>query len=412
MSAVSVSLPTWESNVGWATGERWVVDNMLTGYPRFFIHRSIESFAETVASNFSHTPGQRAMLFPNEYAAQLCVGFLHAHASAPALVGIETVALFVDDSNPDAVYWKPLCPSISAVIFHPDAFKKSNSFEFPYVGTLKILEKFGSEYVFYGNATEIELDDIQHRLERGERYLALFCEFPGNPLLTCPKLKRIRSLADKYDFAIVVDETIGTFANVNVFQHADVVVTSLTKFLSGACNVTRGSAVFNPTGGYYSSLKAIAEREYKDTYWPEDVILMERNSRDFTTRIRQMNINAETAAKVLLASPLIKRVYYPKYNSDKSNYEARRTPVGRYGGLMSVVFHRKQDAITFHDDMDGAKGPRLEWVSSLGVDPYLIRFSVGMEDTDRLLEIFRKALHSAAGPREGCNIANATSHSE
>lgn len=229
----------------------------------------------------------------------------------------------------------------------------------------------------------------------------------------------------------MVDETIGTFANVNVFQHADVLVTSITKFFSGACNVTGGSAVFNPTGHYYSSLKAIAEREYKDTYWPEDVILMERNSRDFTTRIRQMNINVEAAAKVLLASPLIKRLYYPKYNSDKSNYEARRTPVGRYGGLMSVVFHRKQDAITFYDDMDAAKGPRLgtnftltspyvflahmkelEWASSLGVDPYLIRFSVGMEDTNRLLEIFRKALHSAAGPKKGCNIVNATSHSE
>ncbi|KAF0319402.1 cystathionine gamma-synthase [Colletotrichum asianum] len=570
---------------------------MLTGYPRFFIHRSIESLAQTVASSFSHTPGQRAMLFPNEYAAQLCVGFLHAHAPAPALVGIETVALVVDDSNPDAVYWKPLSPSISAVICHPDTFKyakqfwqhgglgvssrraefchcllqqallvpehraqstkqmnshgpplyhppelkkeilsssesrttealrsimrqeptpcakkgfgqeveillsgsrkakkvlqqriasmlrphlnahaesgtpieigprssstydltddvyifptgmsaifhthqfllgirgnmKSISFGFPYVDTLKILEKFGPGCVFYGNATEVELDDIQHRLERGERYLALFCEFPGNPLLTCPNLKRIRSLADKYDFAIVVDETIGTFANVNFLQYADVVVTSLTKFFSGACNVTGGSAVFNPTGRYYSSLKAIAERDYKDTYWPEDVILMERNSRDFTTRIRQMNINAEAVAKLLLASPLIKRVHYPKYNGDKSNYKACRMPGGGYGGLMSVMFHHKQDAITFYDNMNGAKGPslgtnftltspyvilahmkELEWASSLGVDPYLVRFSVGMEDTDQLLEIFRRALCSATGPRKSCNMVNFMSHS-
>ncbi|KAF4877656.1 Cystathionine gamma-synthase [Colletotrichum siamense] len=570
---------------------------MLTGYPRFFIHRSIESFAQTVASNFSHTPGQRAMLFPNKYAAQLCVEFLHAHAPAPALVGIETVALVVDDCNPDAVYWKPLSPSIAAVSFHPDAFKyakqfwqhsglgvssrraefchcllqqallvpeyrvqstkqmnshgpplyyppeskkeilsssesgisqplrgimrqepmpcakkgfgqeveillsdskkakevlqqriasmlrphlnahaesgttievgprsssthdltddvyifptgmsaifhthqfllgthrnmKSISFGFPYVDTLKILEKFGPGCVFYGNATEVELDDIQHRLERGERYLALFCEFPGNPLLTCPNLKRIRSLADKYDFAIVVDETIGTFANVNVLQYADVVVTSLTKFFSGACNVTGGSAVFNPTGHYYSSLKAIAEREYKDTYWPEDVILMERNSRDFTTRIRQMNINAEAISKLFISNPLIKRVYYPRYNADKANYEACRLADGGYGGLMSVVFHRKEDAITFYDNMEGAKGPslgtnftltspyvvlahmkELEWASNLGVDPYLVRFSVGMEDTDRLLEIFRKALSSAVGATKGRNIANAVSQS-
>lgn len=97
---------------------------------------------------------------------------------------------------------------------------------------------------------------------------------------------------------------------------------------------------------------------------------------------------------------------------------------------MSVVFHRQEDAITFYDNMEGAKGPslgtnftltspyvvlahmkELEWASNLGVDPYLVRFSVGMEDTDPLLKVFRNALRSAVGAREGCNIANLVSHS-
>ena len=40
--AISVSLPTWRDNVGYEEGDKRVVDRMETGYPRFFIHRSIQ----------------------------------------------------------------------------------------------------------------------------------------------------------------------------------------------------------------------------------------------------------------------------------------------------------------------------------------------------------------------------------
>lgn len=40
--AISVSLPTWKDTVGYEEGEERVVDAMVTGYPRFFIHKSIQ----------------------------------------------------------------------------------------------------------------------------------------------------------------------------------------------------------------------------------------------------------------------------------------------------------------------------------------------------------------------------------
>ena len=46
------------------------------------------------------------------------------------------------------------------------------------------------------------------------------------------------------------------------------------------------------------------ESEYEDTYWPEDAIFMERNSRDFITRIRRINANAEAICDALFASPI------------------------------------------------------------------------------------------------------------
>ena len=74
--------------------------------------------------------------------------------------------------------------------------------------------------------------------------LALFTEFPSNPLLRSANLPRLRALADKYDFLIIIDETIGNFVNVEVLPYADVVVSSLTKVFSGASNVMGGRYIF------------------------------------------------------------------------------------------------------------------------------------------------------------------------
>lgn len=111
---------------------------------------------------------------------------------------------------------------------------------FPYIDTLKILEKWGPGCLFYGNGSSDDLDDLEKRCKNGERFLALFCEFPGNPLLKSPDLRRIRRLADKYDFALVIDETIGNFMNVHLLPAADVMVSSLTKIFSGDSNVMGG----------------------------------------------------------------------------------------------------------------------------------------------------------------------------
>jgi cystathionine gamma-synthase len=111
---------------------------------------------------------------------------------------------------------------------------------FPYIDTLKVLQKWGPGCLFYGRGSSEDLDDLERRLEGGEKYLAFFCEFPGNPLLKSPDLRRIRGLADKYGFAVIVDETIGNFMNLHVLSDVDVAVSSLTKVFSGDSNVMGG----------------------------------------------------------------------------------------------------------------------------------------------------------------------------
>jgi cystathionine gamma-synthase len=291
---------------------------------------------------------------------------------------------------------------------------KSISYGFPYVDTLKILEKFGPGCIFYGNGSSEDLDDLERRLKGGERFLSLFCEFPGNPMLKCPDLQRIRRLADDHDFGVIVDETIGNFINVHVLPYADVVVSSLTKIFSGECNVMGGSAILNPRGRYYQALKRVAEVEFEDNYWAEDVIFMERNSRHFVSRIERINDNAELICEILRGHPLVKDVFYPKYNSSRPCYDACRTPNGGYGGLLSFTFHNTDQAIAFFDRIETAKGPslgtnftltspyvilahflELDWAAQFGVPADLIRISVGLEDASNLKATFSDALEAA-----------------
>ena len=116
-------------------------------------------------------------------------------------------------------------------------------------------------------------------------------------------------------------------------------------------------------------------KDYEDNYWPEDAIFMERNSRDFVSRIARINKNAEAICETLRVSPIgnmllmiiqpsltaisVKEVYYPMYSPTRPFYDECRNINGGYGGLLSVTFYTYLQAITFFDKLETAKGPSL-----------------------------------------------------
>ena len=114
---------------------------------------------------------------------------------------------------------------------------------------MKILEKWGPGCIFYGNHPDANLAAFETALgSLGSSVTtppvsALFCECPSNPLLQTPNLPRLRQLADKYGFLIVIDDTIGNFVNVNTIQYVDIVATSLSKLFSGKADVMGGRFV-------------------------------------------------------------------------------------------------------------------------------------------------------------------------
>lgn len=124
---------------------------------------------------------------------------------------------------------------------HISPLTSGYSYRFPYTDTLKILEKWGPGCQFFGRGLAEDLPTLRETLEKASPpILALFCEFPSNPLLRTPPLTALRKLADEFGFMIVVDETIAGFVNVEVLPLADIVVSSLTKVFSGDSNVMGG----------------------------------------------------------------------------------------------------------------------------------------------------------------------------
>lgn len=111
----------------------------------------------------------------------------------------------------------------------------------PYGSTPTCVKGSGFErFTFHSQGTSEELDQLESSLASGRSIAFLFCEIPSNPLCATPDLHRIRSLADRYHFVVICDETIGTFVNVDVLPYVDIIITSLTKIFSGGCNVMGG----------------------------------------------------------------------------------------------------------------------------------------------------------------------------
>lgn len=117
-------------------------------------------------------------------------------------------------------------------------------FGFPYELTLKLVETFGPGAKFFPFVNETDLEQLEEHLAQqsaaGTPVQAIWCECPSNPLLRTANLQRVRALADKFEAAVVVDETVGGFANVDLLGVADMLVTSLTKSFSGSADVMAG----------------------------------------------------------------------------------------------------------------------------------------------------------------------------
>lgn len=310
---------------------------------------------------------------------------------------------------------------------------KSVLFGMAFHSTTHVLEGVGPGSKWYGLGTAEDLLELETYLKEeakeGRKVQAVYAEFPCNPTLTTPDLAKLRKLADEYGFVLVVDDTIGSFCNVDLLSIADILITSLTKSFSGYADVVAGSAVLNPSGARYRELKALFDEKYSNFLFNADAEVLEHNSRDYLSRSVILNKNAEGLSdylSTLVSNPKssVVKVYYPKISTSASLYKPyMRQPTAEftpgYGCLFSFEFRSMATMEAFYNELNLHIGPHLgahltlvmsyvaglyptelEWAAKYDMRPTQLRVSVGLEDTEELIGVFRDALVFADAVKE------------
>lgn len=312
--------------------------------------------------------------------------------------------------------------------------EKSVLFGMAFHATAHVFAEYGPGYKFFGLGTDRDLDDLESYLEaesqENRKVQTVFAEFPTNPNLVVPDLTRLRVLADKYDFILCIDDTISGFANVDLLDAADVLTTSLTKAFSGYADVIAGSVVLNPCSRKYRELKSLFQEHYVCEFYHLDAEVLLHNSNDYLQRTAILNHNAAALTSYLHArsrsptSPIVK-IHYPPYLPSLQNYNTYLRPTTPdltpgYGCLFTIEFEDSPTTAAFYDNINVHCGPHLgahltlampyttmiygnfmKWATQYGLRGEQIRISVGLEETNLLLEDFSIALDAAEKVKAG-----------
>lgn len=224
-----------------------------------------------------------------------------------------------------------------------------------------------------GDARDGVMDKVEEYLEAiykdGKTISYAFLEFPSNPILVSIDLKRMRKIADKYEFPVVVDDTVGSFCNIDILPATDILITSCTKSFSGYADVMAGSAVLNPLSPFYTSMKQIMSSTFHNEFFAADAEALLANSNNYLARSTILNRNAAALADYFATraadpdSP-VKQVLYPTKSDTRDNYEAfmRKTTLEftpGYGCLLAVEFEDLATARAFYDNLQLHCGPHL-----------------------------------------------------
>ena len=316
-----------------------------------------------------------------------------------------------------------------------------------YGGTINLfaftLKKLGIECIFVDkNMSDEEIDKCFKPNTK-----AVFGETIANPALTVFDIERFANLAHKHGVPLIVDNTFATPILCKPIEFgADIVVHSTTKYMDGHAvqggGVIVDSGKFDWTNGNFPDLTEPDESyhgiSYTETYGKMAYIIKARMQlmRDFgmypaahsafllnlgletlSVRMKQYCENAMTVAKYLEASPYVERVIYPGLEGDASHELAKKYLKGCSGVISFVIKGGKIPAMKFMDSLKLASNevhvadirtcvlhPASETHRQLtdeqlvaaGIEPGMVRFSVGLENVEDILADVEQAFAAVA----------------
>ncbi len=321
-----------------------------------------------------------------------------AEGKLAALEGAERALLFASGMSAITSTLSALLSSGDHLIMVRDAYHRTRDF------ARSFLARWGIETTF------VPIDDpaaLAGAIRPATRLI--FSETPSNPYLGIMDLSRMAEMARSQALTTVVDSTFATPLNLRPLdQGIDLVIHSATKFLGGH-NDLLGGMVAGPE----HLLTQIQEARgvLGGVASPHDAYLLLRGLKTLSLRVHRQNENALRVAQFLEGHRAVHKVYYPGLPSHPQHDLARGQMKG-FGGVVSFELQGDLERTSRFVDLLRIPyiGPTLGGVESVvqqpallfsldpaerqaaGLKDNLVRYAVGIEDSEDLIADLRQAL--------------------
>ncbi|MEH7117062.1 methionine biosynthesis PLP-dependent protein [Neobacillus vireti] len=262
-----------------------------------------------------------------------------------------------------------------------------------YGGTYRLLEK---GYKKWGLTTQYVNTCCPEEIEKKitPQTKAIFLETPTNPLMQETDIAAVSEIAKRHDLILIVDNTFYTpLLQQPIELGADIVIHSATKYLGGHNDVLAGLVVAK--GTELCDALAFHHNGAGAVLSPFDSWLLMRGMKTLSLRMDRHEKNAKAIVEFLSNSDAVTDVLYPGRGgmvSFRIKDEAWVNPFLQNLNLISFAesLGGTESFITYpatQTHMDIPEEIRI----AAGVCNRLLRFSVGIEDSQDIIEDLQNA---------------------
>ena len=272
----------------------------------------------------------------------------------------------------------------------------------------KVFEKYGVKFHFTSLHNVSEIESLIN-----ENTKVIWAETPTNPMINVFDIQVLSMISKAKNLLLVVDNTFASpYLQNPITLGADIVMHSATKYLSGHSDVILGAIVVNDLN--LSEKLAFIQNASGAVPGPMDSYLTLRGIKTLHVRMQRHCENARAIAEFLSSHSAIKKVYWPGFKSHP-NHEIAKSQMKDFGAMISFIPQdlsyktalkviKKLKIFTLAESLGGVESlvghPASMTHASIpkkdreivGVIDSLVRFSVGIEDLEDLVEDIDQAL--------------------
>jgi cystathionine gamma-synthase len=266
-----------------------------------------------------------------------------------------------------------------------------------------ILTDWGWEF------TRVDASDpanVEQAIQPNTRLIWL--ESPSNPLLKITDIQAVCKMVEDKNIVVAVDNTWPSPVLMNPLElGADISVHSTTKYFGGHSDVLGGCVVLKEKGALAEKIRNI-QIICGAIPAPFDCWLVTRGIQTLPLRMGAQTENAQKLAEFLNGHPEIEDVYYPGLESHPGHEVAKKQMKNGFGAMISVLIKKGEQAakdvvhrlglFTPASSLGGVES-LVEHRRSVEGDrstapPNLVRISVGIEDSEDLINDWKQALEN------------------